>query len=165
MGIALACSLGAGAAWADEAVLDEDEEVAVEAAVEEADEETVEGEEEEETTWAYAGITLDSEDYGVGTVYYTSSYFEGEGLVNPATTESYTEEELAAVKEGAAVDAEGHTASPADAALGVGVFGTGDVYWHDVDAAEEIVSHSDALYLDAETGVLASAPSGGNLLE
>lgn len=85
--------------------------------------------------------------------------------MNPTTFEAYTEEELAAVKEGAAVDAEGHTASPADAALGVGVFGTGDVYWHDVDAAEEVISRSDALCLDAETGALASAPSGGNLLE
>lgn len=159
--VALACSLGAGSARADEAVrTDEGEEVAIEAVAEEAAEE-----EGEEATWVYAGITLDSEDYGVGTVYYTSSYFEGEGLVNPTTFEAYTEEELAAVKEGAAVDAEGYVAAPADAALGVGVFGTGDVYWHDVDAAEEIVSHSDALYLDAETGVLASAPSGGNLLE
>ena len=151
--IAPTCSLGAGSAWADEAVsADEGEEVAVEAVAEEAAEE--EEEEEEETTWAYAGITLDSEDYGVGTVYYASSYFEGEGLVNPTTTEPYTEEELAAIEEGAAVDAEGYVAAPADAALGIGVYGSDEVYWYDADAAEEIVSHSDALYLDAGTGVL-----------
>lgn len=149
--IALACSLGA---CADEAILDESEEASVEAITEESAEETVEEEEEEETTWAYAGITLDSEDYGVGTVYYASGYFSGEGLVNPATTEAYTEEELAAIEEGAAVDAEGYTAAPADAALGVSVYGSDEVYWYDADAAEEIVSHSDALYLDAETGVL-----------
>lgn len=152
VGIALACSLGAGAAWADEAVLDEDEEFAVEAAVEEADEETVEGEEEEETTWAYAGITLDSEDYGVGVMYYASGYFSGEGLVNPATTELYIEEEPAGIEE-AAADEEGYTAASDAAALGFVAYGTGEIYWYDADAVEEIVSHSDALYLDTVTGI------------
>lgn len=101
---------------------------------------------------------LDSEDYGVGTVYYASSCFEGEDLANPLTAEPYTEEELAAIEEGASTSAEGYTAASADAALGIGVYSSDEVYWYDADAAEEIVSHSDALYLDAETGFPADEP-------
>ena len=37
--------------------------------------------------WAYAGLALNSEEAGVGIIYYTKEYFESEGRINPVTVE------------------------------------------------------------------------------
>ena len=157
LGLAMACTLGVCPAFAAEVEVEEGTEVAYEAVAEEA-EEAVEEEAVEETTWAYAGITLDSEDFGVSTVYYTSTYFESTDLVNPLTTELYTEDEIAAIEESAtAEEAEGYVEAPADAVVGIGVYGSDTIYWYDADAAAAIVASADALYLDAATGVVTDA--------
>ena len=53
--------------------------------------------------WAYAGITLDNEEIGIGSVYYAAEYFTRENILNPMTVEPYTEEELKAIEENAVV--------------------------------------------------------------
>ena len=56
--------------------------------------------------WAYCGITLNNEDLGIASVYYTAEYFTRESILNPLTAEPYTEEELAAIVDGAVAGAE-----------------------------------------------------------
>ena len=50
--------------------------------------------------WAY-GFALNHEGAGVGTIYYAERYFDKEGIVNPASAEAYTTEEINAIKAGA----------------------------------------------------------------
>jgi uncharacterized protein with FMN-binding domain len=111
------------------------------------------------SAWAVA-FDLQSEDAGVGTILYAEEYFDGEGIVNPATAEAYTDDELAAVFAGAEdPDAEGYVVNvPFGAVIGMTVYGNDDeAFWYDADAAEAIVSHADPLVLDAETGDLTTA--------
>ena len=58
----------------------------------------------EEENWAY-GVTIE----GVGTIYYAKAYFAIEGITNPLTARPYTADEIDAIVNGAAVDAEGYT--------------------------------------------------------
>ena len=107
----------------------------------------------EDATWAYAGITLD----GMGTVWYTDTYFALEGIVNPLTAAPYTEEEFAAVIGNAAEGAEGYRFDvPADAMLGFGFADSDAICWYDAENAGKILSSSDPLVLNAETGVLST---------
>ena len=48
------------------------------------------------SNWAY-GFSLNHEGAGVGTIYYASTYFKREGIVNPASAEAYTTEEIDAI--------------------------------------------------------------------
>jgi len=52
------------------------------------------------SNWAY-GFSLNHEGAGVGTIYYASTYFKKEGIVNPASVEAYTTEEIDAIVAGA----------------------------------------------------------------
>ncbi len=102
--------------------------------------------------WAYAGLDLQSEEAGVGCIYYSAPYFDQEGIVNPVTAEAYTEEELAQIKDGAAEENEAYITAPEGAYLGLGVFGSEEICWYDEEGAAAITSHADPLALDKETG-------------
>lgn len=96
--------------------------------------------------WAY-GVTIE----GVGTIEYARDYFAIEGITNPLTAAPYTEEEIAAIVDGAAADAEGYTFDvPMGALLGMNGF------WYDADNAAAIVSHADPLTID-DNGVFTTA--------
>ena len=112
--------------------------------------------EAESTTWAYEGITLNLEACGIGSVYYTSNYFDEAGVASLVGTGYYTAEQLEAIVSGASAIATGYVEAPADAAIGVSVYGTSTIYWYDATAAAAITSHTDALVLDATTGTLTS---------
>ena len=100
----------------------------------------------EDENWAY-GVTIE----GVGTIYYAKAYFAQEGIVNPLTAAAYTEDEIAAIVDGAAADAEGYIFElPADALLGMNGF------WYDAENTAAIVSHADPLAMD-ENGVFTTA--------
>ena len=108
--------------------------------------------------WAYCGITLNSEDLGIASVYYAAEYFTLEGILNPLTVEPYTEEELAAIVDGAVVGAEGYVVNvPADAVVGVSAFGMeGAICWFDEENAAKLLSSSDPLVLNAEARELSN---------
>ena len=108
------------------------------------------------TTWAYEGIALNLEACGIGSVYYTSNYFDEAGIASLAGTGYYTAEQLEAIVSGASASATGYVEAPADAAIGLSVYGTSTIYWYDATAAAAITSHTDALVLDAATGTLSS---------
>ncbi len=100
----------------------------------------------EEKNWAY-GIEIE----GVGTVYYGRDYFKLPDIVNPLTSEPYTEEEIKAIVDGAKEGAEGYVFDiPEEAYLGMNDF------WYDKDAATAITGHEDALTID-DNGVFTTA--------
>lgn len=107
--------------------------------------------------WAYCGITLNSEDLGIASVYYTAEYFTRESILNPLTAEPYTEEELAAIVDGAVAGAEGYVVNvPAAAVVGVSAFGMeGAICWFDEENAAKLLASADALVLNAETRELS----------
>ena len=108
--------------------------------------------------WAYCGITLNSEDLGIASVYYAAEYFTREGILNPLTVEPYTEEELAAIVDGAVAGAEGYVVNvPADAVVGVSAFGMeGAICWFDEENAAKLLSSSDPLVLNTEARELSN---------
>ena len=110
------------------------------------------------SNWAYAGITLDSEDFGVGSVYYAADYFTRESILNPVTVEPYTEEELTAIIEGAVEGAEGYVVNvPADAVVGLSVYGMeGTIIWFDEENAAKVLASADPLVLNAEAYQVAN---------
>ena len=112
--------------------------------------------EAESTTWAYEGITLNLEACGIGSVYYTSNYFDESGIASLVGTGYYTEAQLTAIVSAACTGATGYVEAPADATIGVSVYGSSTIYWYDATAAAAITSHTDALVLDATTGTLTS---------
>ncbi len=100
----------------------------------------------ENRNWAY-GVTLP----GLGTIWYGRAYFDREGIVDPVTTAPYAKEEIAAIVNGAAEDAEGYTFDlPAGAVLGMNGF------WYDAAGAAAITGHADPLAQSAE-GVFTAA--------
>ena len=110
--------------------------------------------------WAYAGLTMNSADNGIGTIYYAAPYFavqDQTALVNPATAEAYAQEEVDAIIANAAEDAEGYVAAPEGAVIGISANGTDTIYWYDADNAAAIVAHADPLTLNAENGELTTA--------
>ena len=110
--------------------------------------------------WAYGAMPLNNGNVGV--IYYTSAYYQAENIINPTNPEyaPYTAEEIAAIADGAARDAEGYRYdAPYDALIGVTAADTDTVYWYDADAAFAIVSHPDPLTLNAETGEFVTAES------
>ena len=112
---------------------------------------------EEKNDWAYGAMPLNSEDYGVATIYYTAEYYALDGIVNPTNPEyaPYTEEEILAIVDGAVDGAEGYIFNaPANALIGMTVYGNEDViYWYNAENAAAITGHADPLCMDTETGV------------
>lgn len=109
----------------------------------------------EELNWAYAGLALNNGN--VGTIWYAKDYFAIEGIVNPVTAVPYTEEEIAAIVNGAVADAEGYRFDvPAGALLGMSVAESDVVFWYDAENAALITSHADPLTLN-ENGAFVTA--------
>lgn len=108
--------------------------------------------------WAYAGITLDNEEIGIGSVYYVTEFFTRESILNPMTVEPYTEEELKAIEENAVAGAEGYiTNVPETAVIGISVYGmNGKVFWFDNENSKKILASADPLVLNAENGAVTN---------
>lgn len=98
---------------------------------------------------AYPTITLDSADYGIGSVYMAKSMITTDAI-NPMTVAPYTEEEIAALEAGDSIELDD------DMVLAISVNGTDGVFQYDADDAAAILSHSDPLVLNAETGELTT---------
>ena len=108
--------------------------------------------------WAYGALPLNNGN--VGTIYYTAAYYRLEGIVNPTNPEyaPYTEEEIAAIVDGAVEDAEGYRFdAPAEALIGMTVADTETIYWYDAENAAAITGHADPLSMDVETGDFVTA--------
>ena len=102
--------------------------------------------------WAY-GFSLNHEGAGVGTIYYSKKYFEREGIVNPASAQPYTIEEIDTIKNGAIEGATNYTNNvPTNALVGMTVLNTDKVFWYDEENANKILASTDPLLLDKETG-------------
>lgn len=110
-----------------------------------------------ESAWAYAAITLNSAESGIGSVYYEKDYFTTD-KINPITVQAYTQSEIDVIVNGAVQGAEGYVFDiPEAATIGVSVNGTDNVYWYDATGAAAVVSHSDALILNGTSGVLSTS--------
>ena len=98
--------------------------------------------------WAY-GFTLNHEGAGVGTIYYAAKYFDKEGIVNPASAEAYSDEEIKAIKD----NADNYEVEAPEAALvGMNVLNTEKVFWYDDENSVKILGSAAPLGLDAATG-------------
>ena len=98
--------------------------------------------------WAY-GFALNHEGAGVGTIYYAAKYFDKEGIVNPASAEAYTDDEIKAIKD----NAENYEVeAPENALVGMNVLNTDEVFWYDDENGVKILASAAPLGLDAETG-------------
>lgn len=108
--------------------------------------------------WAFAGITMDNEDLGIGSVYYTESFYlaviNGKlETVNPLTVAPYTSAEVLAILSGAVENAKGYVAGATESAyVGISAFGSETICWFDAENAANILSSSDPLVLNSETG-------------
>ena len=108
--------------------------------------------------WAYGAMPLNNGN--VGTIYYTATYYELEGIVNPTNPEyaPYTAEEIAAITNGAVEGAEGYRFdAPAGALIGMTVADTETIYWYDAANAAAITGHADPLTMDTATGNFVTA--------
>ena len=104
------------------------------------------------TNWAY-GFALNHEGAGVGTIYYAAKYFEIDGIVNPASAEAYTTDEINAIKAGAAEGAEKYIFNvPEGAVIGINVLGSDKIYWYDEADSAKIAASAAPLKLDSATG-------------
>lgn len=102
--------------------------------------------------WAYR-FNLNHEGAGVGTIYYSKEYFEREGIVNPATAEPYTLEEIEKIKNEATEESENYVNTvPEGALIGMNVLNTEKVFWYDEENSNIILSFAETLILDRETG-------------
>lgn len=98
--------------------------------------------------WAYE-FNLNHEGAGVGTIYYAAKYFDKEGIVNPASAEAYTEDEVKAIKENAK---DYSVEAPINALIGMSVINTDKVFWYDDENGNKILASAAPLGLDSETG-------------
>ena len=104
------------------------------------------------SNWAY-GFSLNHEGAGVGTIYYASTYFKKEGIVNPASAEAYTTEEIDAIVADAAEDSDKYIFDiPEDAVIGMNVLGTEKTFWYDEENSGKIVASAAPLMLDKDSG-------------
>ena len=102
--------------------------------------------------WAY-GFSLNHEGAGVGTIYYSKKYFEREEIVNPASAQPYTIQEIDTIKNGAIEGATNYTNNvPTNALVGMNVLNTDKVFWYDEENSNKILASTDPLLLDKETG-------------
>ena len=109
--------------------------------------------------WAYAGITVDSEDYGISSIYYTDDFYDDEDIINPITVQPYTDVEIADIISGAVVGADDYVVYVPDSAyIGVSVYGPdGQILWFDEDTAQLILTYTEPLYLDVEIWALVDS--------
>ncbi len=109
----------------------------------------------DEEIWAYE-IALNDADGGVGTLYVTNSYLDSEGAINPATTEPFTADEIAAIQSAAQADADGYLFEnvPSDAAIGATAYGDAStIHWFNQKNAEAALA-GGKLLLNGEEGAL-----------
>ena len=108
------------------------------------------------TQWAFPFV-MDSEELGLGTIYYTAAYFAAadETTINPLDPEyaPYTAEALADLI--AAADTYEVQDAPAAAVLGMSAYGSDRIFWYDEAGAAAITSSAAPLALDAATGEVA----------
>lgn len=98
---------------------------------------------------AYPTITLNSAEYGVGTVYMAKSMITT-SAVNPVTAVPFTEAEIAQLETGEAI------ALDDGMALAISVYGSDQVYQYNAEEAAAILSHADPLTLNVQTGELTT---------
>ena len=102
--------------------------------------------------WAY-GFALNHEGAGVGTIYYASKYFDKEGIVNPASAEAYTTDEINKIKEGAVEGSTSYIENiPDNALVGMNPINTDKVYWYNDEESAKILKSTNPLLLDSENG-------------
>ena len=102
--------------------------------------------------WAY-GFDLNHEGAGVGTIYYASKYFDKEGIVNPASAEAYTTNEINKIKEGAVEGSTNYIENvPDNAFVGMNPINTDKVYWYNDEESAKILKSTNPLLLDSENG-------------
>ena len=112
--------------------------------------------------WAY-GFALNHEGAGVGTIYYAERYFDKEGIINPASAEAYTTEEINAIKAGAVEGATNYVSEiPKEALIGMNVLYSDKMYWYDEEASTKILKSANPLILDKESGDMKDTE--GNLV-
>ncbi|MBR6949275.1 MAG: hypothetical protein IKH54_03720 [Bacilli bacterium] len=112
--------------------------------------------------WAY-GFALNHEGAGVGTIYYAERYFDKEGIVNPASAEAYTTEDINAIKAGAVEGATNYVSEiPKEALIGMNVLYSDKMYWYDEEASTKILKSANPLILDKESGDMKDTE--GNLV-
>ena len=110
------------------------------------------------TLWAYGAMPLNNGNIGI--IYYTATYYEQEGIVNPTNPEyaPYTEEEIAAIADAAVEGTEGYRFdAPASALIGMTVGEGEEIFWYDAENAMLIVGHADPLSMNVETGEFVTA--------
>ena len=102
--------------------------------------------------WAY-GFTLNHEGAGVGTIYYAARYFDCENIINPASAEAYTTDEINAIKANAEKGIAGYRYdAPEVAIVGMNVLNSDKVFWYDAENSGKITACANPLALDALTG-------------
>ena len=109
------------------------------------------------------GFALNHPGAGVGTIYYAAKYFDQEGIVNPASAEAYTDDEINAIKEGTDKGKENYVDGVAEnALLGMNVLNSDVTFWYDDENAAVILKSAAPLVLDPETGDMKDAE--GNIV-
>ena len=112
--------------------------------------------------WAY-GFALNHEGAGVGTIYYAERYFDKEGIINPASAEAYTTEEINAIKTGAVEGATNYVSEiPKESLIGMNVLNSDKIYWYDEEDSAKILKSANPLILDRESGDMKNTE--GNLV-
>lgn len=112
--------------------------------------------------WAY-GFALNHEGAGVGLIYYAERYFDKEGIINPASAEAYTTEEINAIKTGAVEGATNYVSEiPKKALIGMNVLNCDKIYWYDEEDSAKILKSANPLILDKESGEMKDTE--GNLV-
>ena len=96
---------------------------------------------------AYPTITLNSADYGIGSVYLAKSMITTD-TINPVTVAAYTAEEIAALENGESIELD------EGMVLALSVNGTDTIFQYDAEDAAAILSHADPLVLNPENGEL-----------
>ena len=102
--------------------------------------------------WALK-FALKHEGANVENIFYTDSYFELDGLTNPATAEAYTDKEISLIKENAIEGSEDYTFDVKDGALiGMEAYDSHKVFWYDQENGKKIVKSAAPLLLNGQTG-------------
>jgi len=107
--------------------------------------------------WAYS-FALNHSGAGVGKIYYSEKYFNEDGIVNPATGETYTDEEISTIKNNAVKGNDNYfDGIPANAIIGMNVLNSNIIYWYNEENSNKIVSSANPLSLDKENGNMLDA--------
>ncbi|MBR4163058.1 MAG: hypothetical protein IKR11_06000 [Solobacterium sp.] len=104
--------------------------------------------------WAYK-FAENAEPLNIKDIYYAAKYFDREGLVNPASSEAYTDAEITAIKNNAKEGNDSYCFDVKEGALlGLSACNTGKVFWYDEETGGKIVKSPAPFILDGETGDL-----------